>query len=241
MTTLAYVAAMLAALAAAVALPGPAALPPAKARRQPQPDRSDGSLPVRAGAAGVAGLGALLLLGGVPGIVVGCVLAALTWRLLSRMEAPAVRRRRERLAAALPHVVDLMASTLAVGLSPASALQRVADAVDPPMSEELAALDARLRLGVDPVSVWRELAADPQLGALGRCIGRAVDSGASVADAMHRLADDLREEMRAGVESRARAVGVKAAAPLGLCLLPAFVLVGVVPLVAGSVALFTAR
>ena len=36
-------------------------------------------------------------------------------------------------------------------------------------------------------------------------------------------------------ESRARAVGVKAAVPLGVCLLPAFVLVGVVPLVAGSV------
>jgi hypothetical protein len=33
------------------------------------------------------------------------------------------------------------------------------------------------------------------------------------------------------VEERARSVGVKAAVPLGLCLLPAFVLVGVVPLV----------
>ena len=33
------------------------------------------------------------------------------------------------------------------------------------------------------------------------------------------------------VEERARAVGVKAAVPLGLCLLPAFVLIGVVPLV----------
>ncbi|MCW2792983.1 MAG: type secretion system protein, partial [Nocardioides sp.] len=35
------------------------------------------------------------------------------------------------------------------------------------------------------------------------------------------------------VEDRARAVGVKAALPLGLCLLPAFVLIGIVPLVAG--------
>ena len=38
---------------------------------------------------------------------------------------------------------------------------------------------------------------------------------------------------RADVETRARAVGVKAVVPLGVCLLPAFVLVGVVPLVAG--------
>jgi hypothetical protein len=52
---------------------------------------------------------------------------------------------------------------------------------------------------------------------------------------MLRLSDDLRRQVRAEVESRARAVGVKAALPLGTCLLPAFVLVGVVPLVAGSV------
>ena len=41
---------------------------------------------------------------------------------------------------------------------------------------------------------------------------------------------------RSEAEARARTVGVRAAAPLGLCLLPAFVLVGVVPLVAGTVA-----
>ena len=51
---------------------------------------------------------------------------------------------------------------------------------------------------------------------------------------MARLAEDLRRAARADVETRARAVGVKAAVPLGVCLLPAFVLVGVVPLVAGS-------
>ena len=63
---------------------------------------------------------------------------------------------------------------------------------------------------------------------------RAAESGASVADAMARLADDLRLSSRAAVEARARAVGVRAALPLGVCLLPAFVLLGVVPLVAGS-------
>ena len=38
---------------------------------------------------------------------------------------------------------------------------------------------------------------------------------------------------RADVEERARSIEVKAAAPLGLCLLPAFVVLGVVPMVAG--------
>jgi pilus assembly protein TadC len=64
---------------------------------------------------------------------------------------------------------------------------------------------------------------------------RALEVGASVADAMLLLADDLRDTARMETEGRARSVGVKAAAPLGVCLLPAFVLTGVVPLVAGSV------
>ncbi|MGZ4427513.1 MAG: type II secretion system F family protein, partial [Nocardioidaceae bacterium] len=137
--------------------------------------------------------------------------------------------------------VDLMASAMAAGGAPSAAVAAVVSAVDGPTAEELAALHARLVLSADPVTAWRDLGADPQLGPLGRCVARAVESGASVADALHRLAEDLRASRRAEVEGRARSVGVKAAAPLGLCLLPAFVLTGVVPLVAASVRLFTGR
>ena len=51
-----------------------------------------------------------------------------------------------------------------------------------------------------------------------------------------RLAEELRERTRADVEARARSVSTRAAAPLGVCFLPAFVLLGIVPLVAGLVA-----
>jgi pilus assembly protein TadC len=54
-----------------------------------------------------------------------------------------------------------------------------------------------------------------------------------VTRAVERLADELARSARAEVEDRARAVGVKAALPLGLCLLPAFLLLGIAPLVAG--------
>jgi Flp pilus assembly protein TadB len=181
------------------------------------------------------GLAATVLVGGGTGPPVGLVCAVAAWWLTGRMESPAVRRRRELLTAAVPHVVDLMAACLAVGLSPAAAVEEISTAVDAPAADELAALTARLRLGVDPAEVWRDLSGHPQLGGLGRSISRAVETGASVAEAMQRLAEDLRRRSRAEVEAKARAVGVKAAVPLGLCLLPAFVLVGVVPLVAGSV------
>jgi Flp pilus assembly protein TadB len=228
----ALLAASSAAAAAALALPTPRLLP---ARREVRRTPRHGPRPLRSMATVAVTLGAMVFVGGPWGVPVGLVGGGVCWWVTGRMEPPAVRRRRERLVAAVPHAVDLMAACLSVGLSPASAVEQVAQAVDPPLAEELAAVCARLRLGVDPVAVWRDLSRHPQLGGLGRALARAVESGASVADAMLRLSDDLRGRARAGVESRARAVGVKAAVPLGTCLLPAFVLVGVVPLVAGSV------
>jgi hypothetical protein len=62
---------------------------------------------------------------------------------------------------------------------------------------------------------------------------RAQRSGAPVTDEVARLADELDRRSRARVEDRARTVGVKAAVPLGVCLLPSFLLIGVVPLAAG--------
>jgi pilus assembly protein TadC len=50
-----------------------------------------------------------------------------------------------------------------------------------------------------------------------------------------RLADELAAEARMAIEDQARSVGIKAAVPLGLCLLPAFLLVGIVPVVAAAI------
>jgi Flp pilus assembly protein TadB len=193
---------------------------------------SDRSLPVLTGA-GIAA-GTILLVGGGTGVVLGLVAGGLGWAVARRLEPPAVRRRREQLTAGLPHAVDLMAASLGAGQAPATAVELVALAVAGPLREELLLVATRLRLGTDPTDVWAELAAHPQLGRLGRCVARSAESGTAVADAMERLAQDLRRDARAVVEERARGVGVRAALPLGVCLLPAFLLVGVVPLVAGS-------
>ena len=150
---------------------------------------SHGSQLVRILATLAAASGSVVLLGWPVGVAVAIPAAAGGWWAMGRMEPPAARRRREQLAASVPHVVDLMAACLAVGLSPDAAVEQITAAVDPPISDELAALAARLRLGVDPVTVWRDLAGHPQLGGLGRSIARAVDSGASVSEAMQRLAE----------------------------------------------------
>lgn len=250
----AVLAALLAGLAVALVVPRrrarlPSRLPDHGLTLEPGPGRATAA--TRAGrpdrrhrvvlVAGGAGLGALALVGLPWGAVVGPVLAVLAGLVAARTEPASLRRRRERVRADLPHVVDLLAAVLTVGLAPETALARVCAAVDGPVVEELDRVRHRLALGVDPLVAWSELGRHPQLGPLGRCVARSVDGGASVADAMGRLAEDLRLDLRAEVESRARSVGVKAAVPLGVCLLPAFVLVGVTPLVAGLLPVLVGR
>jgi pilus assembly protein TadC len=62
---------------------------------------------------------------------------------------------------------------------------------------------------------------------------RAHHSGAALADVLNRVAADLRRDLRAQAETAAAHASVKAVLPLGLCFLPAFLLIGVVPVVAG--------
>ena len=180
---------------------------------------------------GLAGLGAFLFLQGPAAVVAGVAAASGTWLAVGRAEPADVRRRRAEVRRDLPHVVELFAATLRGGAAPGEGVAVVASALPGAAADRLASVAARLSLGLDPVQVWEGLAEDPELGRLGRALARAQASGAPVVASVERLADDLARAGRAETEERARAVGVKAALPLGLCLLPAFVLVGIVPLV----------
>lgn len=155
------------------------------------------------------------------------------WRRTARLETAAVRRRRERLEGELPHVVDLVRALVAAGAAPDRALRSVCGVVSAETAEELRPWVGRLLLGGDPAAVWADLSRHPQLGRLGTALHRAAVGGAPVTEALRRLSDDLRASRRADVHRRVRQVEVRATAPLGACLLPAFVLLGIVPLVAG--------
>jgi Flp pilus assembly protein TadB len=181
----------------------------------------------------LAFLGAWVFLGGVVGVVGGLVAAALAWNVLGRTESPAARRRREELERDLPVAVHLVGACLGAGAAISGALDAVAAALPGAVSEELLLVRHRLSLGVDPMVVWRELAGHPQLRPLGRAMARAHQSGASVRDTIAGLADELTAQSRATTDALARSVEVRAAAPLGVCFLPAFLLLGVVPMVAG--------
>ncbi|WP_300645446.1 type II secretion system F family protein [Nocardioides sp.] len=172
------------------------------------------------------------VLGPTGGVLVGLAAAAAVWTLAARGESSAERRDRRRAAADLPHLVGLVADALRSGADPVAAVRRAGAALPGPAGERLLAHTHALGLGADPAEVWRALGRDPALAPLGRALGRAHDTGTPVARVVHLLAEQLAEQARAGVEDRARQVGVRAAVPLGLCLLPAFVVLGIVPLAA---------
>jgi Flp pilus assembly protein TadB len=181
----------------------------------------------------LAFVGAWAFLGGVVGVIGGAVAATFAWRVLGTAENPAARRRREELDRDLPTAVHLLGACLEAGAASSAALESVAEALPGAVADELLVVRHRLALGVDPVTVWRDLAQHPQLGPLGRSLARAHRSGASVRDAVAGLARELAAQSRSRTDALARSVEVRAAAPLGACFLPAFLLLGVVPMVVG--------
>lgn len=210
--------------------------PPPRARRRPRTPAGPG---LRPWAAVGAGAGAWLFVGGPLGPVAGVVAAGVSWRVLTGIEAPSARRERLEVERTLPHLVDLFASTLRAGAEPVAGLAQVCAALPGPAAERLAPVVEQARWGSSAADAWASVARDEALAPLAGAMVRSQASGASVVLAVERLADELERESLAGAEDAARRVGVSAAVPLGVCLLPAFLLLGVVPTVAsllGSVA-----
>ena len=185
--------------------------------------------------AGFAGLAVCLVLGGWFGPIVGLGVAVGVDRALVRMEPRAVRERRTKLTADLPFAADLLAACLRAGRPPGACVDAVARACGGPLGVELALVAAALRLGAEPKVAWAAFLDEPVLAPFGRAMVRSWDSGAPLSDTLDSLANERRQDLRAAATERARSVGVKAAAPLGLCFLPAFLLVGIVPVVIAAV------
>ena len=176
----------------------------------------------------VAGLA--LLSGHAAAAMAVAVLAIVLW-------APAVRAaraqqlRRAALVADLPRAAELLATCLEAGAFPAAALAAVADAVGGPLADRVRAVVAFLRSGTD-LAQWPADSLDP-VDRLVRAVARASRTGAPMAESVRLLAADEAERARWDALERARRAGVQAVGPLAACFLPAFVLLGVVPMIVG--------
>ena len=184
----------------------------------------------RAAAVGL-GIAVAVTLGGGVGVGVGVVAALVCERIVGRLEPADVRRRKEARAAELPLVLDLVGVCLRAGMPLVAALETVAAALPGPFSEDLRVVAGLQRLGAAPAAAWEHLVDDADLAPVARAVSRSAESGSRLAAAFDRLATDRRSALAAAGTARAQSAGVVAMAPLGLCFLPAFVCLGIVPVV----------
>lgn len=177
----------------------------------------------------VAGLALASFVGGFLGLVAGVGVAAGLHRWMSTLpQADQTRRYRAR-TAELPVVTDLLAACLASGASVSQVLPVVSE-VAVATRTDLRRVSAALQMGASPDEAW-DVLRTTDLHALATVMRRSSETGAPAAFLLSTLANELRADARAAALSDARRLGVRSAGPLGLCFLPAFILIGVVPLV----------
>ena len=129
----------------------------------------------------------------------------------------------------------MMAVCLESGATLTGAATTLRDLSPPATAEVLGSVVAALHVGRDPTKAWLALAEDPVWGPPARDLARSLRSGTGMAECLRVHAEEARRRRREAAMRAARAVGVKSVKPLMVCFLPAFVLLGVVPLVASLV------
>ena len=199
----------------------------------------------RVGTATLFGLVAGLFATGTAAAVLfaGCGFAA-GYGLAGRSAAARAAREVERRLAAAPLAIELFAAGLRSGLLPEQAVELVVTAfgragpkreIDPigQVAERFREAAAILADTADPALAWAVLCRDPATEPVGTAALRSSRTGAPLADAVARAARSARLSAQQASQGQVRAVAVKAAAPLALCFLPAFVLIGIIPTALG--------
>lgn len=150
-----------------------------------------------------------------------------------RAEPVSRRPSADPLAAA--SALDVMAVCLSAGMTVCAAASATAASAPPQLRSILLRAADLLRLGADPDTAWSVGAgnADPASEALVRLARRSAQSGSALALGVAELAERSRQDAAHAASAAAERAGVLIAGPLGLCFLPAFVCLGVVPVVAG--------
>lgn len=149
------------------------------------------------------------------------------------------RRARERTAHAdVPQLLDLLAAGSTAGLSAEASFRQAVACLHGPLGDDLGAVMRSVDLGVP----WRRALAthveetgDPELARTVAVLARTEALGVPLRDATRDLAATVRDARRAATLERARTAPVKMLFPLVFLILPAFLLLTVVPVLITTV------
>lgn len=152
-----------------------------------------------------------------------------------RVPSQHAKRAAQQRQADLPTALELLGTCLQAGLPLSAATVAVRDAVDGPVHDDLSRVLQHLDIGVPQSDAWLSLAEQPQWRSLARDLARSSASGTGLVEVLHRAAQDARDAQHAEQLTRARTAGVRSVLPLMVCYLPAFLLLGIVPIVGSAV------
>ncbi|HEX5937535.1 MAG TPA: type II secretion system F family protein [Actinomycetota bacterium] len=172
----------------------------------------------------------------------GLVTIPLAMLLGDRVRRLAIARSRARERSAMdeeiPQLLDLLAAGSAAGLSAVVGLERSVSGLRGPLGGELRGSLESVELGArwrEELAAVTERLALPDLQRAVTVLARTDTLGTSLTDATRELAADVRSARRAAVAERARAAPVKMLFPLVFLVLPAFLLLTVVPVLLTTV------
>ncbi|GAA3817903.1 type II secretion system F family protein [Cellulomonas soli] len=125
-------------------------------------------------------------------------------------------------------LLELVDSALGTGAAVPRALDAVARTLPGAQGAALHGVASALALGAGWSTAWAHA---PSSGELERALAVSWTTGAAPGPALRAAADRLRREARGEAREAAARLGVHLVLPLGLCFLPAFMLLGLVPVV----------
>jgi Flp pilus assembly protein TadB len=133
-------------------------------------------------------------------------------------------------ASLLATCADLLAACLEAGAIPAAALSASGAGLPDPLGSQVTAAGDAL---ADGAAIEQALPETGGLAPLSAILRRSSRTGSSMSEQFLAVAEQLRADDQFDRLERAQRVGVRSALPLGLCMLPAFLLLAVVPAIAG--------
>lgn len=202
-------------------------------------DSEDAMAEVRADEARTRLRGWTVVIGGMSAMVspaLAVVVIILGWNMQRVVDTGRNRRRDDAVAEQLLLAVDLLAISVRAGSTIGRALDVVSARVPDPVGRAFANVGRRTRLGVRFAESVAELSDElgPTVAPLVGVLRAAHLDGDPLAPALERLAATLREVRRHHHEAEARRLSVRLLLPLVGCLLPAFALISVVPVLVDS-------
>jgi pilus assembly protein TadC len=128
---------------------------------------------------------------------------------------------------------ELLAVCLRSGMPVSAAVTAGAEPLSGPAGARLRRVAGLLALGADPPDAWQTAAEAPALASFARAAARSAGTGAALADVAVAEGSRIRAAVADSAQARAQRAAVMITGPLGLCFLPAFLVLGIGPVVIG--------